>query len=319
MKKERTAAENESLGESVDLYQEITGKPITRVIKRLITPPGDEQKICFQHSVICQTGMPYRDPGNDVQEWQRDQGSASLLLVAGKVQNPESGKWENVGLPWGTKARLILAHLNAEALRQQSPMIEVEGSLSAFVRRIRGFSPGREITAFKQQLTRLANAKISLSITKGKRAFQSNTNIISAFELWLEKDDRQRVLWPTTIQLSADYFKSLQDYAVPLNESDLAALAHSAMALDIYAWLAQRLHRIPVNDPARISWAALKAQFGYDYARERAFRNKFKQALQQVKTRYNRANIDLDEHGMIAHTSPPPVAKRSNSTITPVR
>ena len=47
------------------------------------------------------------------------------------------------------------------------------------------------------------------------------------------------------IRLSADYFESLQRHAVPLNKHYLSALSHSAMALDVYSWLAQRLHRIP--------------------------------------------------------------------------
>lgn len=33
--------------------------------------------------------------------------------------------------------------------------------------------------------------------------------------------------------------------AVPLNETAVMRLAHNAMALDIYTWLAQRLHRVP--------------------------------------------------------------------------
>jgi hypothetical protein len=39
-------------------------------------------------------------------------------------------------------------------------------------------------------------------------------------------------------------------------------LAHSALALDIYCWLAQRLHRIPADKPQLISWSALYDQFG---------------------------------------------------------
>ena len=298
--------------ERIKVVEEFTGKKVSRVVNRLLTPPDDEQSLCFQHSVICQTGLPYRDPGPKVLEWRRDQGAASLLLTAGKVRNPETGDWEHLGLPSGTKARLVLAHLNAEALRQKSPLIEVEESLSAFVRRIRGFNNGREITAFKKQLSRLASAQISLSIIHNKRSIQTDSKIIHKFDLWLEKDDRQRVLWPSTIQLSKDYFDSLQNHAVPLNESDIAALSHSAMALDIYAWLAQRLHRIPANQPARISWAALSAQFGYGYSRQRAFRVEFTEQLRAVKTRYFSADIDLDENGMIASCSPPPVAKRGN-------
>ena len=170
-------------------------------------------------------------------------------------------------MPWGTKPRLILAHLNAEALRQDSPVIEVESSLSAFVKRIRGFDGGREIRAFKDQLSRLSVAVVRLATTRGDRAFQINTQVVTAFELWPEQDERQRVLWPSTIQLSLEYFNSLQEHAVPLNEADLAALAHSALALDIYAWLAQRLHRVNPNRPAFIQWPALKQQFGPDYGR----------------------------------------------------
>ena len=34
----------------------------------------------------------------------------------------------DVGLPWGPKARLVLYHLNAEAMRQKSRLIEVEAT-----------------------------------------------------------------------------------------------------------------------------------------------------------------------------------------------
>ena len=104
----------------------------------------DAQSVIYQHSVFCQTYLPYRNPGDDVREWQRKQGMVSLLVEAGQVQHPKTQQWVKLGLPWGTKPRLILAHLNAEALRQGSPVVEIEGSLSAFVKRIRGFNGGRE-------------------------------------------------------------------------------------------------------------------------------------------------------------------------------
>jgi hypothetical protein len=52
------------------------------------------------------------------------------------------------------------------------------------------------------------------------------------------------VLWPSTIQFSTRYFESLMKHAVPLNETAIARLSHNAMALDVYTWLAQRLHRV---------------------------------------------------------------------------
>jgi hypothetical protein len=254
--------------------------------------------------------LPYRDPGASVREWQRDQGSSSLLVTAGKARDPATGKWVDVGLPWGTKPRLILPHLNAEALRQNSPVIEIGNSLSAFVRRIRGFTGGREITAFKKQLTRLANSTVHLAFTAGDRPFQINIQVVNGFDLWMEKDDRQRVLWPSTVRLSLDYFQSLQAHAVPLHEESLASLAHSAVALDLYAWLAQRLHRIPPNAPAFLTWATLKSQFGPDYSRMDNFKRFFRHELKQVRTQYSGARLDLTDQGLILCHSPPPVARK---------
>jgi len=75
----------------------------------LETPP----KIAFQHSVLCQTSLPYRDPGPEVRVWDREQGAVSLRINAGEAKNPKTGEWVQLGLPCGPKPRLILAHLNA--------------------------------------------------------------------------------------------------------------------------------------------------------------------------------------------------------------
>ncbi len=303
--------ESEPESDMVKLLRDRAAKPLSRVQQRLLDPiEQDKERLAFQHSVFCQTSLPYRDPGNDVRLWQRRQGTTLLEVQAGRALDPAKQDMVDVGLPWGTKPRLILAHLNAEALRQRSPEIEVDASLSAFVKRIRGFDGGREILRFKEQLTRLSNATIRLAITRGDRAFQINTQVVSSFDLWLEKDARQRVLWPSTITLSLDYYKSLVRHAVPLNEADLGALAHSAMALDVYAWLAQRLHRIDTYDTAFIPWEALKEQFGPDYGRMDNFKRFFRQTLRAVRTRYQAARVELDDQGMTARHSPPPVKHR---------
>jgi hypothetical protein len=245
-----------------------------------------------------------------VRLWQRKQGAVSLRVEAGAAWHPETGKWVELGLPWGTKPRLILAHLNAEAIRKGSPVIEVESSLTAFVRRIRGFKHGREIRTFKEQLSRLSVAIVRLAMMREDRAFQINTKIVTKFDLWPENDERQRVLWPSTITLSREYFDSLREHAVPLREADLAALAHSAMALDIYSWLAQRLRRIDRRRTAFVPWEALWQQFGPDYERIRDFRRVFLVALRQVLARYQAARVELDEKGMTLRDSEPPVTER---------
>ena len=153
---------------------------MSRVHRRLIEPieteQDNEQRLSFQHTVFCQIGLPYRNPGDDVRLWQREQGAVSLRVEAGAARHLKTRQWVELGLPWGTKPRLILAHLNAEAIKHQSPVIEVESSLSAFVKRIRGFDGGREIKMFKDQLSRLSVAVVRLATTHGERAFQARSN-----------------------------------------------------------------------------------------------------------------------------------------------
>jgi hypothetical protein len=165
---------------------------LSRVHRRLIEPiepteQDNEPRLSFQHSVFCQTGLPYRNPGDGLRLWERQQGSTLLHVQAGHVANPATRQMVEVGLPWGAKPRLILAHINAEALRQNSPVIEVESSLTAFVKRIRRFDGGREIRLFKDQLTRLSSALIRLAVFHEKRAYQVETKVITAFDLWVTK------------------------------------------------------------------------------------------------------------------------------------
>jgi hypothetical protein len=111
-----------------------------------------------------QTCLPYRDPGEDVREWARINGAVHLEVIAGKAMHPELERFVPVGLPFGAKPRLVLAHLNAEALRTGSPVIQVEGSLRAFVLRLKLDTGGRTVSTIKDQLARLSASSIRLGL-----------------------------------------------------------------------------------------------------------------------------------------------------------
>lgn len=290
-------------------------KPQTIIQKRVIDTAGllaesdEKQPVTFQHSILCQTSLPYRDPGPDVRRWERQQGTALLEVEAGRAVHPETGKFVDLLLPFGPKPRLVMAHLNTEALRSNSPEIEIEDSLTAFVKRLKLDPKGRNMRTIKDQLARLSAATVRFGMVRDGGAITVNSQIVSAFDLWFPKDDRQRVLWPSTVRLSLDYFESLKAHAVPLDERALAALSHSAMALDLYAWLSQRLHRIKKPHRQFIPWPAVQEQFGPDFERLRKFREKFMQALRQVCAVYPAAKIDVNRNGLFLYTSPPPVVK----------
>jgi hypothetical protein len=118
---------------------------------------------------------------------------------------------------------------------------------------------------------------------------QVNAHIVGEFDLWFPKDERQRVLWPSTAILDPRYYDSLIEHAVPLDRAALGRLADSAIALDVYAWLAERLYRIRHDKPAFIPWPALKAQFGAGYARMDNFKARFRATLRRVLDEYRTA------------------------------
>jgi hypothetical protein len=273
----------------------------------------DPEILAFQHSVLCQTGLPYRNPGPEIREWERVNGRASLKVLAGEALDPKSKHWVQLGLPYGPKARLILIHLASEAVRAGSPVVEVGDSVTAFVGRLQGRAPtGPELRLFKEQLAALAAATIRLGFLQDEEhATTINTQIVQGFNIWMPKDQRQRVLWPSTLRLSHEFFTSLQDHAVPLDERAVAALATSCMALDAYCWLAQRLHRVPSGRPLLVPWEALKLQFGWHYDRMDNFKARMRQVLAEVRTQYPDARLEFETRGLLLRHSPPPVRPRT--------
>lgn len=277
-----------------------------RVVKasaEIATEPASIS-LAFIHTVLCQTYLPYRDPGSEVREWMRTNGSINLMVQAGAAQRPDRGLVK-VGLPFGPKPRLILGYLNAQALRRQDPVIDVGGSLTRFVRRLGLDTGGRTKNPVRDQLERLSAARVVL----GMKSTTVNTNIVDAFDLW-DGEDGQRLLWPSVVRLSDGYFRSLMNHAVPLDERALAALSHTAMGLDIYAWLAQRLHRVPLGQDALVAWPLMHDQFGAGYGRLRDFRATFGIALRQVLAVYRDARVEIDGRGLVLRHSKPPVARR---------
>ena len=124
-----------------------------------------------------------------------------LQVEAGKALHFDTGEWVKLGLPWGPKPHGF-SRTSTPKRSHGSPEIDVGNSLTGFVQRIRGFDGGREIRMFKDQLGRLSAALVRLAMMRDGRGFQINTQIVTAFDLWFPKDERQRVLWPSTVRLS---------------------------------------------------------------------------------------------------------------------
>lgn len=91
-------------------------KPPSAQQRRLfeLPAPGSDEAILYQHSVLCQTCLPFRDPGDQVRSVERANGLVSLVVAAGQAFHPDTRRFVDVGLPFGPKPRLWVASTERE-------------------------------------------------------------------------------------------------------------------------------------------------------------------------------------------------------------
>lgn len=260
------------------------------------------------HSVLAICGLPYRRQPLDAREYERKQGQMKLIVEAGSLTSPEDGHKVQQPVPFGPKARLLMMHLCSEAVRQKSPTIQIADNLTAFMREM-GFpaTGGKKGTlhAFKEQLNSLAAARMTIAVWNGERSKQRYIQPFSEVDVWLPLNPEERMLWPTTLTFSLDFYESLKKHALPLNAQAVRAFAGSARRLDLYFWLGWRLNSL---DAAKaISWQALAEQFGSDYDRLDNFRRDFSADLKAIQDVFPKLPTKLTEGGLLISGAGPDI------------
>ena len=118
----------------------------------------------------------------------------------------------------------------------------------------------------------------------------------------------QGSLFLETARLSESFFAELQRHPVPLEDAAIRAINNNSMALDLYAWLAYRLHIL--SGPTPISWTALKGQFGAGFQSIYHFQTRFGENLRLALAVYRDAKVDVTDRGLALLPSKPPVAPK---------
>lgn len=269
------------------------------IIREVIEGEGaNPQNLRHIHSVLALCGLPYTRQPLDVREYHRKQGRMSLIVKAGELWSPDA-EWVPQPLPYGSRARLLLLHLCSEAVRQKSATIEIEDSLTAFLRAM-GYpatgGPRGTLTAFKQQVNALAACNMKIGTWDGAKSTTINTSPFSSIDVWFPADPDQRILWPSTVTFSREFFDTLAKHALPVSTHAVKAFAGSPRKIDLYFWLSYRLNSI--NDPLRITWEGLKEQFGAGYDRDRAFRAQFAEEIGHLKEVFPKLPAKLTADGL---------------------
>lgn len=270
----------------------------------------DDREMLFQAAAMCQVFMPKKELADPSALWETDSGKFSMSMIPLPITNAATHKSEFIGLPYGTRARIIIANINTVAVQKQNRVIDVSSNnLTQFVKEMDMTDGGTQIAMVREQIARLSNCIMRLTFDGEEWQDNSNMPIVSRFTVFKDGGKVQR--WPEQIELSEQYFNNLAEHAVPLARMHIAALSNNSTAFDLYCFLAHRLHRIPRGKPQFLAWATLKDQFGSEYTRMVDFRASFKRTWQIVKSLYTDARIEeKGTRGLMLFNSPTPIPKQ---------
>lgn len=313
-----------------------SAKPVPAWIKEVIEThlaieAEDAKKagaLGFMARALVIATMPYKDQknpdGTPKESFTRQNGDFKLRIVAG---------YEG-GIPFGIYPRLLMSWVTTEAVRKQSPVIELGDSLRTFLRDVLDLraSGGKRGTATRvsEQMKRLFGSLITAqySGSQEKKGFVLK-NVLIADELQVNEDEPESALWTpqqgheagtwqSKVRLTNNFFQECITNPVPIDLRAYKVLRGSPLAMDVYTWLTYRMSYIQ-STTRPITWEALMLQFGSGYGSgvtseqgvKQAvldFKRNFLKALKLVQTVYPEARLSYNESGLVLMPSPTHIA-----------
>jgi hypothetical protein len=269
------------------------------------------------YSGWCLAALPHRNLPDPAAVWEVRNGPVTLLAEPGRLIRAGGRPAELVGVPFGVIARLILIFLQREAVRTNSREVEVGGSMRAWLGLLGMSVGGKTAQLVRDQVRRISTSRFTLQARAENAVAIKSAGFVDdavLFDLEPADDDRQAHLFPEVIRLSEPFWRQLRDHPVPLDEAALRQLRRSSMALDIYLWLAYRLHAL--RGPTPVPWPALRQQFGGGgyQGPMRTFRQQFTEALELALAVYPEAarrGVVITPEGLTLSPCRPPVLPRT--------
>lgn len=260
----------------------------------------DAGAVGYMAQAMIQATMPHSEINSN--EFTRKNGRYTLTMIAPS----------DVGLPYGTIPRLLLAWITSEAFYTKSRTLILGESLNDFMSKLEMIPTGGStgsITQLKEQIRRLFSTVIRCNYlgTDLGLSRESNTNLVIAehSDVWWQAKTPVEITFDSTLTLSQAFFDEIINRPVPIDLRTLKALRKSPLALDIYMWLTYRNSYL--KKPSHITWEQLKGQIGANYASDgegmRGFRKNFIKRMKKVLIEYSDANVYLTDTGILLKPS----------------
>jgi hypothetical protein len=295
---------------ALELATSAKDKRLTQIASDILAE--ESQALGITYSGFCLTALPHKRLADD-QIWQRGTRTISLLVEPVRVHG--RGESRYLGVPYGSRARLILLYLQTEAIRRGTRDVELGRSMRDWLQRMGIAVGGKSYKEVREQAARISACRLTFrwNAEDGRSHAWDHDHIIKGGFAFHEtdgnNDERQGSLWSETVRLGETFYEELRRHPVPISEPAIQHIANQSLTIDVYIWLSYRLHSL--TKPISISWISLKEQFGPGYASTKAFRQRFIQALDMALAVYPQARVTTEGRGLLLFPSPPPVERRT--------
>lgn len=259
----------------------------------------DAEKMGFSYSGFALTSLPHKPQRENI--WRREGHAITLIVQSGADR---TGKL--LGLPYGSYARYILLFLQSQAVKTNSREIELGRSMRVWLGSMGLSVGGTTYRLVNEQARRISGCTLTFFADRGNTEYMRRGGFVDGAITMADLGD-QPGLWQERVLLNEEFYRALREHPVPLAESALRAIGPRSMVIDIYIWLAYRLHALKRD--LDVSWPALHGQFGAGYGRLRDFRVDFISGLELALAAYPEARVSIGDKGVILRPSRPAVTR----------
>jgi hypothetical protein len=278
-------------------------RPLVDIAAEILA--DDAQRIGISYAGFALTALPHKRLADDA-VWEKRGHRVTLLVEPGRMKATRNAPPKLFGVPYGARARMILLYLQTQAVRTKSREVELGRSMRDWLGRMGLAVGGETARALREQASRISACSLKFFWDGDKEEGWARGAIVASGLRFRATEDEQGSLWEDRVVLDETFYRALRDHPVPLRETAIRQLRDRSMSLDLYVWLAYRLHTI--ERPTPIGWAALREQFGASYRQLFHFKAEFRKALAPALAAYPEARVGVEEAGIVLHPSAPPVA-----------
>jgi hypothetical protein len=260
----------------------------------------DAEKMGFTYSGFALTSLPHKPRPELV--WRREGHNLTLLLESGRDRSGAA-----IGLPYGSYARFILLFLQSEAVRTRSREIELGRSMRVWLGTMGLSIGGTTYRLVGEQARRISHCRLQFFASRDGNEVMRHGGFVDGTISMAGLNSDQLGLWQDRVLLNEEFYRALREHPVPVSEAALRAIGPRSMVIDVYVWLAYRLHALTRH--VEVSWPALHAQFGSGFRLIRKFRAHFAECLELALAAYPDARVSIEERGVVLRPSRPAIPK----------